>query len=455
VRNILTTVPSKKEKLPLSVTHPELATQAYGWDPNSVTFGSERKLNWRCPVGHLYLATPVDRTRKDRGRGCPYCSNQKFLVGFNDLATTHPLIAEMAFGWDPTSLLAGSREIKKWKCSLNHITTGSVFNRTRAKDICPVCSGTEVLRGFNDLATTHHSLAEEANGWDPGLISAGSNKKLEWKCKVGHIFNSFVYSRALNGNGCPICADQQVLSGYNDLATTHPEIALEAFRWDPSKVSFGSDKRRDWICSIGHIFKVTPNSRTSREKISGCPYCSNKLLLSGFNDLKTKYPRLAEEADGWDPTQVITGARKNFNWRCNEGHTFNASADNRIRGGTGCPSCTSYGYDPNQSGNLYFLEHSDWEMFQIGITNYPDQRLNQHKKSGWRVLELRGPMDGHLTQQWETAILRMLKAKGADLSNEKIAGKFDGYSEAWSKSTFEVLSIKEMMKMTEEFEEIK
>ena len=92
-------------------------------------------------------------------------------------------------------------------------------------------------------------------------------------------------------------------------------------------------------------------------------------------------------------------------------------------------------------------------MFQIGITNHPDQRLNQHKKSGWRLIEIRGPMDGHLTQQWETAILRMLKEKGGDLSNSKIAGKFDGYSEAWSKSTFDARSIKELMRLTEEFEE--
>jgi hypothetical protein len=61
-------------------------------------------------------------------------------------------------------------------------------------------------------------------------------------------------------------------------------------------------------------------------------------------------------------------------------------------------------------------------------------------------------MDGHLTQQWETAILRMLQANGADLSNENIAGKFDGYSEAWSKSKFEAISIKELMRITEEFE---
>jgi hypothetical protein len=63
-----------------------------------------------------------------------------------------------------------------------------------------------------------------------------------------------------------------------------------------------------------------------------------------------------------------------------------------------------------------------------------------------------GPMDGHLTQQWETAILRMLKTRGADLSNSKIAGKFDGYSEAWSKGTFEANSITELMRITEEFE---
>jgi hypothetical protein len=63
-------------------------------------------------------------------------------------------------------------------------------------------------------------------------------------------------------------------------------------------------------------------------------------------------------------------------------------------------------------------------------------------------------MDGHLTQQWEKAILQMLMAKGADLSNAEIAGKFDGYSEAWSKSTFEAKSITELMRLTEEFEEL-
>jgi hypothetical protein len=46
----------------------------------------------------------------------------------------------------------------------------------------------------------------------------------------------------------------------------------------------------------------------------------------------------------------------------------------------------------------------------------------------------------------------MLEAEGADLCNSKIAGKFDGFSEAWSKSTFEVKSIKQLMLLTETFE---
>ena len=80
-------------------------------------------------------------------------------------------------------------------------------------------------------------------------------------------------------------------------------------------------------------------------------------------------------------------------------------------------------------------------------------RLGNHRKLGWEVLELRGPRDGHLTQNWETSILRMLKKRGADLSNSKIAGKFDGYSEAWSKTTLHATSIKELMRLTEEYEE--
>ena len=189
---------------------------------------------------------------------------------------------------------------------------------------------------------------------------------------------------------------------------------------------------------------------------TSCPYCSGRNAWPGFNDLQTLNPEIAAQAHGWDPKTQTAGSGIKVLWKCSEGHTWKAAIYSRTGGNeVGCPSCSASGYDPNKKGYLYFLIHPHWDMCQIGITNDPDRRLSKHKKIGWAVTELRGPMDGHLTQQWETAILRMLKAKGADLSNSKIAGKFDGYSEAWSESTFPVKSIKELMRLTEEFEENK
>ena len=165
------------------------------------------------------------------------------------------------------------------------------------------------------------------------------------------------------------------------------------------------------------------------------------------------HPDLARELLNLDPTTINKGSIKKVWWKCSNGHKWLATPNNRTASDSGCPTCFLPGFDPNKDGFLYLIEQVTWEMFQIGITNLPKDRLHQHAKTGWDLIELRGPMDGHLTQQWETAILRMLKSKGAGLSNEKIAGKFDGYSEAWSKSTFPVKSIKELMRLTEEFED--
>ena len=382
MRNILNAVPSKKEKLPLSVTHPELALEIIAPDPATLLSGSHKSAQWLCRKNHIYEMAVRNRVKSP---GCPICRGKRVLVGFNDLQTTHPEISKMAFDWDATT------------------------------------------------------------------VSAGSNKLLTWICPQRHTWKAPVYSVALSGTSCPTCAGQQFLSGFNDLQTTHPEIAAEAVGWDPSKFGMSSKKRVTWNCPIGHIYTAAIVNKTFRG--DKCTICAGRDVLSGFNDLATTHPDIAKEAEGWDAHTILAGSNKLQWWRCSENHRWRAKPNARTGSAkTGCPTCANSGFDPNDRGYLYFLEHHKWEMFQIGITNNPDQRLGQHKNLGWEAIELRGPMNGHLTQQWETAILRMLKVKGADLSNEKIAGKFDGYSEAWSKSTFEAKSIKELMRLTEEFE---
>jgi len=432
----------------LATTHPDLAREADDWDPTLVGAGSSKKLNWICAEGHRWKATVNNRTGK-KPAGCPVCNNKLVVPGVNDLATTHPDVASKADGWDPSTVTYGSGVRRSWICVLGHRWSVSTHSQARANG-CPVCSNRQVLVGFNDLATTHPEIAQQAEGWDPREVMAGSDKKRQWKCEFGHTWIVSPEARTNKNSGCPICSNREVLFGFNDLQTRFPEIAAQADGWDPTVIGAGSNKKMPWRCPLGHTWEISPEQRTGK-KNSGCPVCSNKKLLVGFNDLATRYPELALEADGWDPTSIISGHAKK-KWKCANGHRWASDVLSRTGRNIGCPSCAKFGFNPNSDGYLYFLVHPLWGLLQIGITNTPEHRLRDHQILGWETLELRGPMDGHLTQQWEAAILRMLKARGADLANASIAGKYSGYSEAWSKATFEVKSIKELMRLTEEFE---
>jgi hypothetical protein len=174
-----------------------------------------------------------------------------------------------------------------------------------------------------------------------------------------------------------VCNGNQINIGVNDLASTDPELALEAHNWDPKTLTRSSSKRRDWKCKFGHIWSAAPNSRTNMN--SGCPVCSGRGLLSGFNDLLTLFPAIAAQADGWDPSLVLAGTHKKYKWKCAEGHKWSSVVKDRTLRGDGCPSCAVNGFNPTADGYLYFITQPVWEMFQIGITNYPDEFITYAK----------------------------------------------------------------------------
>ena len=428
------------ERTSVSETHPEIAIQADGWNPTMYSTFSNKKVNWICQKGHKWNASITNRTRHNRG--CPFCSNQRVMSGENDLASIYPKLALEAHGWDPKLVIAGTGKKLNWICPIDHVWSSTVANRLRG-DLCSVCKGTVVLEGFNDLKSQNPEIASQALDWDPSKIYFNSSKKLSWKCSLDHVWITTVRHRVHRNQGCPYCTNTKLLSGFNDLLTKFPTIASEAVGWDPSKVAPGSSRRYLWQCMEGHQWRAIPMSRTGLRK-TGCPYCSNMKLLRGFNDLQTINPDLAAEAYGWDPSTVFPSGDVIRKWKCPESHVYSARVANRAHG-RGCPSCTQNGFDPNKEGWLYFLEHSDWEMLQIGITNVPDDRLATHTKLGWSVLELRGPMNGDLARQWETDILRMLRKNHAVIGSTEIAGKFTGFSESWMKESFPVKSLKELM----------
>lgn len=249
--------------------------------PTEVSVASHKKVIWKCKNGHEWTASIKSRTVN--GTGCSYCSHNKVLAGFNDLASQYP---EVAAEWSdrnlplqPTMVTAFANSKAWWKCKDCGNEWYTLIATRSGGSKCPYCSGYTLLKGFNDLETTHSHIAAE---WseknyplNPCDVNEKSRRNVWWKCKTcGYEWKSVINAR-VKGTVCPVCADRTVLVGYNDLATTDRKLLLE---WDyelnkilPTQVSRNSMKSVWWKCSFGHSWKAKISDRTIIGK--GCSVC--------------------------------------------------------------------------------------------------------------------------------------------------------------------------------------
>ena len=307
-----------------------------------------------------------------------------------------------------------------------------------------------LVKGVNDLASQRPDIAEQIVGTDPTTITVSSSRSVDWKCKLGHVWSAPPASRTVMKSGCPYCSGQYVWPGFNDLATTHPDLAKELHDIDPTTISKGSGKKVSWDCHNGHVFHATVSSRTRGDgKAQGCGVCYGNEIVTGLNDMLTLYPEVAFQADVWDPSVISAGSHKYFKWRCGKGHVWVATAKSRCSLGRGCPTCAVSGFDPNRPAYLYLLRHDAWGLLQIGITNKPSKRLQEHMHYGWEFVDMIGPQNGEKTRDQERSILKSLKSFGAQVGNKGIAGNFSGYTESWIYESYPVSSLKELISLGE------
>ncbi|WP_336855937.1 zinc-ribbon domain-containing protein [Sinomonas albida] len=280
-------------------------------------------------------------------------AGRRTITGVNDLATLRP---DLAAEWDfeknvtlsPTTVSPGSEKSVWWRDALGHQWQARINNRAHGTG-CPFCGSQKVLSGFNDLATKQPHLAAEwdfeTNGMGADEVMPSSSKMAWWKCTVGHSWEMRIANRTHLGQGCPVCSGQKVLMGFNDMATTAPELAAEfhATRNEPhtpQTVFRSTAKKFWWRDALGHEWQASANERSNG---SNCPYCSGQRILVGFNDLGTRLPELAAEwhpeLNGQRTPQMVTvknGTRAW--WRCMEGHEWSAIVSSRSSG-AGCPTC--------------------------------------------------------------------------------------------------------------------
>lgn len=321
--------------------------------PDDLTPHTHTKVWWRCEKGHEWQAAL--NSRVSLGRGCPYCANQAVISGENDLVTVAPHMAKLWHSTKngelkPTDIAPGSRKKLWWQCDQGHEWEAPAYS-IKAGTACPYCAGKRPIVGETDLATTHPHIAKMwsvRNKYAPTEVTAGSHKKIWLTCDRGHEWEAQADSVAIMGCGCPYCAGKRAIPGETDLATLRPDLMeqwdFEKNAIDPREIMIASHDKVWWKCELGHAWQAAVFSRT-KEKSSGCPYCTGRLVLEGFNDLATLKPRLAEQ---WyqplngtlTPENVTLGSNKKVWWQCNEGHVWQAYIYARTKAkGTGCPVC--------------------------------------------------------------------------------------------------------------------
>jgi hypothetical protein len=288
--------PSKSTgKTLLKDSHPDLYNQINsvpdGILPEHLSSGSTRKLEWKCPKDHLYLATVTNRTLL--GRGCPYCAGRYPIVGENDIATTNPEVMKF---WDhetntqlPEATKKATNKLLHWICEKQHRWTSVPANLTLNKQYCPYCSGKKLIPGETDFASVY---PEKVYLWDHGKnevkpheVSAKNAALIHWKCPFNHEWEASVYTLAITEGttGCPHCAGRKGLRGFNDLASLYPELLAE---WNyekndkqPSEHSYGSGHVAWWKCAKNHEWETKINKRTGKNRIN-CPTCALELSVS-------------------------------------------------------------------------------------------------------------------------------------------------------------------------------
>lgn len=233
-----------------------------------------------------------------------------------------------------------------WKCDKGHEWEQVVKNRKDTSP-CPECHqlAVSLAKNFPEIAAEWHPTK---NGKiTPYDVAAKVTKSFWWQCPKKHEWPAPVNNRTRSKTGCPYCAGKKSIPGETDAATTHPFLLKEYQDiLNPLPLSAykkGSHSKLWWTCQNNHVYLATIPHRLEGK---GCPKCSNKVIVSGINDLATMKPDLASE---WHPTknlpkypnEIAPAAKNEYWWQCSQNHEWSAAVYARSAG-NGCPDCSKY-----------------------------------------------------------------------------------------------------------------
>lgn len=344
----------------LTKTNPELLKEwaAENGNPKHYGPGHVGIVKWNCQKCSNQWEASIPYRIK--GATCPYCRGDKPIKGVNDFKTLYPeLLKEFDFkknNFKPEEITAKCSKKAWWICELGHSYCSPVRQRIKQKTKCPICTGKQVLQGFNDLETLYPEVAVE---WDysknklkPSEITKTSSKKVWWKCEKGHSWKTSVAHRTSSKSNCQKCyfEGKKNAKKEDSFGTKFPNLIKE---WDykknnvdPYKIFPSHQEKVWWKGSCGHSWEQTIKARRMYQS-KPCPICAGRDVLVGFNDVSTTYPEISKEwseKNELTPIEVTKGYDQKVLWKCKKGHEWIASVASRTFYNSRCPQCVATTY---------------------------------------------------------------------------------------------------------------
>lgn len=336
------------------------------------TTGSNKRATFVCPDCKLEFTEMICKVVDSVGKGntgCGCTRGVKVTSGVNNLATTAPKVAAMLSEKDKHlafEVTAGSGKKATFICpDCQREFTAKVYSVSRSvkngNTGCPICRGYKIVPGINDLATVCPEVAAMLSSKDKHFateVGVGSREKMTFVCQDCHqkfsaVIHDVVKAIKHNHTGCPVCKGLQVIPGVNDLKTLAPKAAAmlsDKDKYLATKVSIWSRDEATFICSDckqEFTTQVSTVAMATLKNHTGCSVCKGYKVVTGINDLATKYPKVAamwSSKNKHSASEVTAGSNEKAFFVCPDCHKeFVAVIRNVIssveKEFTGCYDC--------------------------------------------------------------------------------------------------------------------
>ena len=335
-----------------------------------VSYGSNKKVYWKCRRGHKWKAIIGKRTTA--GCGCPYCKSNR--ISFPESFIYYALesvISNIERNYKMPMNLGGLELdicLPDQKLVIEY--DGSKWHTEPIDGAFPVDSkeyykseicdqyGLRLIHIYDKSKIPNPVLKNNIIFYKYSSSNCNRLKEIVriilQQINKEDAYDSIDFERVID----KASLEKKTVKLEDSLAFNFQDIAAE---WDykrnvgikPEMIKPHSNYKAHWICEKGHRWEAAVGARTSKNR-NGCPVCAGKQILEGYNDLQTKVPELAKEwhpkLNNLKPTEVTMCSGKRVHWQCTkcgygENGEWQAVISRRTAKGyeSGCPHC-KYNY---------------------------------------------------------------------------------------------------------------